>query len=170
MKRIKSFLSVTLLLAIATDSCSQKPSPGNSSIVGHYVASTPCTQGTRPLPGIQSASDCELMKWNLTLYQDELKKTPTTFKLHCTYGLPKQGTTGFIGGGNVIDIEGMWTIGNGMASDPAAVVYHLNDSKTNKTISFLKLNDNLLHLLDNDRHLMIGSAAWSYTLNRTDNR
>jgi NlpE N-terminal domain len=114
-------------------------------------------------------ADCELMKWNLTLYQDGLKKTPTTFKLHCVYGLPKQGTTGFLGGGNVIDIEGMWTIANGMASDPSAVVYHLEDSKSHKMISFLRLNESVLHLLDDDQHLMIGTAAWSYTLNRSGN-
>src|SRR4030095_7841218 len=31
-----------------------------------------------------------------------------------------------------------------------------------------KMGENLLHLLDSDRHPMIGNAAWSFTLNRTD--
>ena len=67
-------------------------------------------------------------------------------------------------------MEGKWTIIKGMASASNAIVYQLKDNKTSKTISFLKLNDNLLHLLDSDQRLMIGNAAWSYTLNRIDNK
>ena len=170
MKQLKFVFTPTLLFFMVINSCSQKNSPGNSSVLGIFIASTPCSQGTKPLPGISLNEDCELIKWNLTLYQDEPKKTPTTFKLHCVYGLPKQGTTGFIGGGKKIEMEGNWTIVKGAGSNPNAIVYQLNDSKTNKTISFLKLNDDLIHLLDSDLHLMIGSAAWSYTLNRIDNK
>jgi len=67
-------------------------------------------------------------------------------------------------------MEGKWTIGKGIRSNSNAIVYRLHDIKTNKTISFLKLNDNLLHLLDSDQRLMIGTAAWSYTLNRVPNK
>jgi hypothetical protein len=35
-----------------------------------------------------------------------------------------------------------------------------------KAINFVKLDDNLVHLLDPEGKLMIGNAAWSYTLNR----
>ena len=79
-------------------------------MVGVFLGSTPCSQGTRPAPGISVNTDCELIKWNLTLFQDESKKTPTTYKLHYVYGLPKQGTTGLIGGGKKVDMEGKWTI------------------------------------------------------------
>jgi NlpE N-terminal domain len=170
MKQLKFVFTPTLLFFMVTNSCSQKNSTRSSSVLGIFVASTPCSQGTKPLPGIPVNADCELIKWNLTLYQDESKKTPTTYKLHCVYGLPKQGTTGFIGGGNKVDIEGKWTIIKGPSSNPNAIVYRLNDNKSNKTISLLKLNDDLLHLLDSDQRLMIGSAAWSYTLNRLDNK
>src|SRR6266542_1346037 len=87
-------------------------------------------------------------------------------KIQILYGLPKQRTKGFIGGGKKVEMEGKWTIIKGLATNPNAIVYRLNDNKTNKTISFLKLNDKLLHLLDGDQHLMIGNAASSYTLNR----
>ena len=165
MKQLKFVFKASLLFFIVINSCSQKNSPGTSSVLGIFVASTPCSQGTRPLPGIPVDADCELIKWNLTLYQDETKKTPTTYKLHCSYGLPKQGTTGFIGGGKKAELQGKWMVLKGTASNPNAIVYRLNDNKTNKTISFLKLNDHLLHLLDSELRLMIGSAAWSYTLN-----
>ena len=170
MRQHKYFFTPALLFLMVTNSCSQKNSTASSSVLGIFVASTPCTQGTKPLPGIPDNEDCELIKWNLTLYQDQSKKTPTNYKLHCVYGLPKQGTTGFIGGGKKVDMEGNWTIVKGTGSNPNTIVYRLDDNKTNKTISFIKLNDDLLHLLDRDQHLMIGSAAWSYTLNRIDNK
>ncbi len=170
MKQLKFVFTASLLFIIVTNSCSQKNSPGSSAALGIFVASTPCSQGTKPLPGIPVDADCEFMKWNLTLYQDESAKTPTTYKLHCSYGLPKQGTTGFIGGGKKIEMEGKWTIVKGRGSNPNAIVYRLNDNKTDKTISFLKLNDDLLHLLDSNQRLMIGSAAWSYTLNEINDK
>ena len=69
-----------------------------------------------------------------------------------------------------LNLEGDWTITKGMGSNPDAIVYRLHDNKTNKTVSFLKLSDDLLHLLDRNNRLMIGSAAWSYTLNRIVNK
>lgn len=170
MKQLKFLVTASLLFFIITNSCSQSKKPENSSVLGVFVASTPCSKGTKPIPGIPVNADCELMKWNLTLYQDELNKAPATYTLHCYYGLPKQGTTGFIDGGKKLDVEGRWTIIKGTNENPNAVIYQLMDNKTNKTISFLRLNNDLLHLLDNDQRLMIGSAAWSYTLNRISNK
>lgn len=166
MKQLKFVFAVPLLFFLATNSCSQTNTPGGSSVVGTFVASTPCSNGTRPLPDIPVNADCELIKWNLTLYHDELKKTPTTYKLYCFYGLPEQGTTGLIGGGKKIEMEGQWAIIKGTRSNPNAIVYRLIANNTTKTISFLSLSPDLLHLLDSDERLMIGSAAWSYTLNR----
>lgn len=137
-----------------------------STIRKIYVASTPCSENSKPVPGIPPGADCEFIKWNLTLYQNAADKTPATYELHCVYGLSKQGTTGFIGGGKALDMKGKWAIIKGTATDPAAIVYQLYVEKTNAAISFLKLNDDVLHLLDAGKHLMIGSAAWSYTLNR----
>ena len=95
---------------------------------------------------------------------------PGAFKLKYVYGLAQEGTPGFIGGGTTVEAEGVWTIVKGTTSHPHAIVYRLTDNKTNKTISFLKLSDDLLHLLDNNQRLMIGNAAWSYTLNRIGNK
>jgi len=115
MKQLKFVFTASLLFFIVLNSCSQKNGQESSSVLGIFVASTPCSQGTRPLPGIPVNADCELVKWNLTLYQDGSEKTPTTYKLHCLYGLPKQGTKGFIGGGKKVEMEGKWTIIKGLA-------------------------------------------------------
>lgn len=169
MQQLKFVLSAFLILFIVTNSCSQNNSQ-RRSVVGVFAGSTPCSEGTRPVPGMSVNTDCELIKWKLTLFQDESGKKTTTYKLHCGYGLPKQGTPGLINGGENVDIEGNLTIIKGTASNPNSIIYRLHDDKTNKTISFLKLNDNLLHLLDSDGRLMIGNAGWSYTLNKTENK
>lgn len=167
MKLLKYVYSSCLLVFIAGNSCSQTNKPADTSVMGTFVASTPCSEGTRPLPGIAADADCEFIRWNLTLYQDTDTKRPATYKLHYVYGLGKPGTPGFIDGGNQRDMKGKWEIVTGTPSNPHAIVYQLHDSQSNKIISFLKLNDDLLHLLDASQHLMVGSAAWSYTLNRT---
>jgi len=163
MKQFRVVFATILLLCLVTNSCSQKSNRERSSILGIFIASTPCSEHTKPVPGIPLNADCELIKWNLTLYQNPSDKTPATFKLSCIYGMPKQGTRGFIDGGNKVELEGNWRIVN----ESPGIIYQLTDNKTKKAISFLKLNDKLLHLLDSDGRLMIGSAAWSYTLNRS---
>ena len=170
MKPRKLLFTASLLFFVVMHSCSQQSNSGTSSLLGVFVASTPCSQGSRPLPGISVNTDCEFIKWKLTLYQDASTKSPATYTLHYAYGVPKQGTTGFIEGGKKVEMKGTWTISKGMGSDSNAIVYQLHDQKTGKTISLVRLNDHLLHLLDSDRHLMIGSAAWSYTLNKVDNK
>jgi hypothetical protein len=156
---------------MVTNACSQASisETGASSVLGVFVASTPCSKGTRPLPGISAEADCEFIKWNLTFYQDPDTHAPTTYKLRCVYGLPKQGTNGFIGGGTNLELEGRWAIVRGTKADPNAIVYQLDPDKPQSTVCFLRLDDHLLHLLDSEGELMIGSPSWSYTLNRADN-
>lgn len=153
------FLFAVLPLFFATANVVAQDSP----LSGVYVASTPCSQGTRPLPGMLAKTDCELMQWTLTLHRQS--SAPAGFTLHCVYGMSQQGTTGFTGGGEKMDMEGTWAI-KLTRSAPHLPIVELVDRKTNKTISFLKLSDDLLHLLDSDQRLMIGNAAWSYTLSR----
>ncbi|TKK69270.1 hypothetical protein FC093_08095 [Ilyomonas limi] len=172
MRQIKVLLAVTSLAACftVTNSCSQKTTPDTASVLGVFVASTPCSEGTRPLPEIPVHADCELIRWNLTLYQNPKTFTPTTYKLRYTYGLAQQGTPGFTGGGTTVEEQGVWKMVNGILSKPDAIIYRLTNNKTNQTIAFLKLSDDLLHLLDTDEHLMIGTAAWTYTLNRISSK
>lgn len=151
-----TFLFAVLPLFFATAHVAAQAPP----LSGVYVASTPCSQGTRPLPGMPAKTDCELMQWTLTLHRQS--PAPAGFTLHCVYGMSQQGTTGFIGGGEKMAWEGTWSI----KQSSHFPIVELRDRKTNKTVSFLKLSDDLLHLLDSDQRLMIGNAAWSYTLSR----
>src|ERR1700712_4460600 len=81
-----------------------------SPVPAVFVASTPCSTGTRPVPGIPPGrTGCELIKWELKLSGDG-KQIPGTYILDCDYGMPKQGTRGFINGGSHLHREGKWVM------------------------------------------------------------
>lgn len=124
---------------------------GGSPKPAVFVASTPCSEGTRPVPGIPGEEGCELIKWELKLFGSR-------YVLDCDYGMPKQGTRGFINGGKHLHREGRW-------KEEGKKIF-LDPDQPAVSISFFRLNENLLHLLDSRGRLMIGTGAWSYTLNR----
>lgn len=64
--------------------------------------------------------------------------------------------------------EGKWTIVKGAKADPNATVYQLDPANTQMTISFQVIDSNLIHLLERDESLVVGSAAQSFTLSRID--
>lgn len=141
-----------------------------SPIHGVFEGITPCSRLTRPLPQIPADTNCEQMIWKFTLYQDPATGTPTTYTLNSAYGVPQQGTPGLVGGGTAIVMEGSWAIVKGTKLDPDALVYQLYSDNSQTAVSFLRMSEDLLHVLNSDQTLMVGNAAWSYTLNRTDNR
>jgi hypothetical protein len=172
------FLGLSGSLFMAMQACSQASDTGRSPAPAVFVASTPCSAGTRPLPGIPAGAECELMKWKLEIYDESggRRRSGTggirsvesggRYILDCDYGVPQQGTRGFIRGGRHLHREGKWIAQKGGATNPAAIVYRLDPDKPRASVSFLRLNENLLHLLDSKGQLMIGTGAWSYTLNR----
>ena len=131
---------------------------------------TPCSSLTRPLPQIPADSDCELMIWKVMLYQDAATGAPATYFLESTYGVSQANTTGPAGGGTPISMEGTWSMATGTMSDPDAEVYQLHAENSQVAVAFVKLSEDILHVLNRDGALMLGNAAWSYTLNRTDNQ
>jgi hypothetical protein len=154
--------------------CAQKeatsPIVAGSSVFGVFEGITPCSRQTRPLPQIPEDTNCEQMIWKFTLFQDSATDAPTTYQLDAAYGVPKQNTTGLEKGGTPIATEGKWGIVNGTDTDLNAVVYQLNPEDPQMTVSFLKVGEDILHVLHPDLRLMVGNAGWSYTINRTDNR
>jgi hypothetical protein len=110
------------------------------------------------------------MIWKIFLYENSTTGTPTTYKLESTYGPSQPNSLGPAGGGTPILMEGNWAIVKGTKTDPDADVYQLYSEGSQVAVSFVKLSDDILHVLNRDQTLMAGNAAWSYTLNRTDNR
>lgn len=163
------FLPTVCSLLMTMDACSQSMDTGvdtsKSGALVVFVASTPCSAGTRPLPGIPPEAECELIKWELKLFKGKSKQSPGVYTLDCNYGMPKQGTKGFINGGKSLHKAGKWITVKG-GTNPSAIIYRLDFDKPRVSISFLRLSENLIHLLDDHQQLMIGNGAWSYTLNR----
>ena len=165
MKSIFVFIRLALLLPILLLPAAPSVAPGSSTL-GIFVATSPCDDVSRQLLQIPATAKCEMIKWNLTLYQDANTLTPTAYSLSFTYGLPEQGTNGLSNGGTRVLREGEWTMVRGTRVNPDAVVYQLDPGRHQRHVSFLKLDHNLLHLLDRDQSLAVGNAGWSYTLNR----
>jgi hypothetical protein len=161
---------VTACANVGSQTAGPSPVVAGPELHGLFEGITPCSALARPLPQIPADTDCEQMIWKLVLYQDPESGAPTTYSLKSAYGLPKQNTNDLVGGGTPIEMEGKWTITTGTRTDPDAVVYQINPDDPQTTASFLKVSDNLLHVLNSEKSLLVGNGGWSYTLNRMDNQ
>jgi hypothetical protein len=138
-----------------------------------FVGTTPCSNIIRPLHKITPEDDCALkechcimVEWTLTLYTDANTKEPATFKLTSINRFSVKETNQYSQPGTSTESEGKWIVVRGTKTDPDAIVYQLNPDKPEIALKCVKLNNNLLHILDHDGRLMIGNEFWSYTLNR----
>lgn len=155
MKKVNRFFSFSLITVCLTiNSCSQTTN-NSSQAIASFEATTPCDEVSKSLLNIPAADKAVMMKWVLTLL------TPTSYKLIYTYGMDKAGTRGFSDGAITKEQTGKWTKSNYRNTE----IYTLT-AGTAPSLSFLKLNENVLHLLDANKNLMVGNGAWSYTLNR----
>jgi hypothetical protein len=157
--------ALAVLMTIANPSATCK----DSSVLGIFAGNTLCGDIIRPLHKISLQADCELVEWKLTLYQDPLTRKPTTYKLISVSRFIVKQTNMYSQPGIKTETEGKWTNVRGRKSNPHAIVYQMDPGKPEISIRFLKLSDDLLHLLDQDGGLMIGSSLASYTLNRVSN-
>jgi hemin uptake protein HemP len=133
-----------------------------------FVASTPCDMIPRTMLAIPANADCEFIKWNLALKRDPRNQSLTTYKLQYTYGMTQPNTTGFRAGGTSGEKEGRWLIISDSLKHKDT--YRLASDTPETTLSFVRLDSNLLHLLDPRGKLMIGHEGWSYMLNRKNDR
>lgn len=167
MKSLILFKFALLSLIVISPVTSSMP-PGTSTL-GFFGGTSPCDAVSRSALQIPATANCEMIKWHLTLLHDPVTLTPTNYKLDYVYGLPEQGTNGLSNGGTRVEREGKWTVARGTKASPDAVVYELDPGVANGSVSFLKVDHNLLHLLDQKKGLAIGTAGWSYTLSRNGN-
>lgn len=179
MAAIAIITIVTVVLLNSPHTPSNPPESGprdiasdnRSGLFGVFEGVTPCDTVPRPLPDIPAAADCDHMTWELTLHQspDQQAGEAATYVLNGRYGRSQPNTpAGHVGGGTEVTRTGSWEIIRGADGKPDAMIYQLNWDDAGSTIFFIKINDNLLHLLDRNKQLRIGHGGWSYTLNRTD--
>ena len=174
--RFHRFLAVFMLWTVSAcadlsqPTATPSPIPLGPKVRGVFEGVTPCSAQDRALPQIPPDSDCEQMKWHLTLYQDPQTGAPTTYRLESAYGRSKPNTNDLVDGGTSITMQGTWTTTTGSRHDPGATVYEVHSNDPQATVSFLRVSENLLHVLDSEKALLVGNGAWSYTLNRMDNQ
>jgi hypothetical protein len=121
-------------------------------VFGIFVGTTPGSQSIRQLLQISSDPEPEVIRWKLTLYQEEKTLASAGYQLRCDYGLTAPGEPGMAKGIKTLERQGVWTRSQGSKSNPAAQ----------------QIDDNVLHVLNPDRSLMIGNGGWSYSLNRAE--
>ena len=168
MKLLQPAFTIMTLSACLAIGDREIPSK-NSPVQMVFVGTTPCGQMIRPMHKVSQDADCALVKWTLTLYQDAATMKPTTYKLSSVNRFIVRGTNMYSEPGTKSETVGKWTIVRGTKTNPNSIVYRLEPDKPETSISFLKLSDKLIHLVDNDGRLMIGNESWSYTLNRVAN-
>ena len=113
-----------------------------------YTASTPAGNQIRNFLGINQSDSIDFIRWHLKVIDAK------EFTLSCSYGLSKPNTNGFVHE-NKVAFRGTIT-----RKDDVLSLNHAG-----KTQGLQILNDNVLHLLNNDGTLMVGNGGWSYTLN-----
>lgn len=123
----------------------------DSTLEGVFEGRTPCAPVALQFTGFP-ATGCEKIKWELTLYRDAATGHPGTYRYR----------------GTRTSRQGSWSITRGSAADPTATVYELRHD--GDVLYLLRVDANVLLVMDTDRTLLVGDASWSYTLNRTDRR
>ncbi|MCF0071166.1 copper resistance protein NlpE [Dyadobacter sp. CY261] len=154
------WLPLLLLFSWTTQGHTTSPEPDI------FVAATPCDAVPRELLSIPGDMDCEMIKWRLTLRHDPRNLGRDDFKLQYTYGMTKPGTRGFMGDGVGKEITGKWHMAENTGKTPGKRIFTLEPGASKAPVTFLQLNDKLLHLLDQQGNLMIGNAGFSYTFNK----
>jgi len=115
-----------------------------------YTGSTLTHRAVRDFLGISLTDSVDFIRWTLIIRDNK-------YVLNCQYGIGKAGTNGFINEKRV-ELTGALSI--------KGFCYTLLYGK--KALSILAINANLLHLLDENNHMLVGNGGFSYTLNRKD--
>lgn len=113
-----------------------------------YTGSTPADVVIRSFLNIPLPDSIDFIRWKLILGDNR-------YKLQCNYGIGKPNTNGFIKGGRQVELSGKFK----KESNYYQLQHH------DKTLNIVALNNNLLHLLNTDKKLLVGNGGWSYTLN-----
>ena len=162
------FLLVLLGTGCAVIMMAQTRRSSGSVLLGVFVGTTPCADAAKPMLKIPPGDRCDRIKWELSLYQDESSRTPTTYHLKREFGYHVDNRTSASKG--EIIIEGKWSITRGTRQYANAIIYSLETGNAGQVLMFMKAGERLLHLLNKDKSLQVGNGAYSYTLSKTTNR
>ena len=141
--------------------------PPEGSLDSEFVGSTPCAGLPRDFLKIPGNAACECIRWRLTLHAGDVAGSQGTYVLVTIHGMSETNGPGFFQGGTKTETTGQWRTTVGRRANPRAIVYQLQATDPHRSLSIVKIDENVLHLLTHDGQLMVGNDSWSYTLNRT---
>ncbi len=120
-------------------------------VFGVFEGRSPCQRIADQL-GVPVEPQCGKAKWRLTLLRQG-DGTPGRYKVEGSLQLagPR---------------EGSWSVLRGIPEDPDAVVYRLAPSTSASALLLLVGDENVLFFLDERLRPLVGSAQFSYVLNR----
>jgi hypothetical protein len=161
--RIVVSLTISLCLWPVATTPSVAASIGNAE----YAGSTPCDDASRAfVGGIASNVPCHSITWHLTFSANLNANQRATYRLRAQYGLQGKTDPNQLEEGPAIEASGEWEMVHASEASSRRVVYRLFADGGQKTVSLLRVSENLLHFLNPDKSLRIGNAGWSFTLNR----
>ena len=104
--------------------------------------------------------DCEKVKVALALYRDARSGTLTTYRLARVYvAADPDGRPSIVAGGVVT--------GRGTQLDPNAAIVRLDEKVPPELRVYWVVDEDILFVLDQSLRPRVGTASWSYVLNRT---
>jgi len=156
------YLWLLPLLCLSLQGACKSRQATNTPLV--FIGTTACDGFIRLLMDIPANAECDKIKWQLTLYNDSagVKRFTAVY----TWGAQQVNAPGFANNGQTQQLQGIWALETGSATDAAAVVYSLHTSTGRQPVLLVKMDDNVLHFLYSDRHLIIGNAGWGYSLTK----
>jgi hypothetical protein len=151
LRSVGALITVFMLACVARGG--EQAKAGDSSVFGVFVGSSPCTESIGPV--LQIPADANLqIRWKLTLYQDPNTREPAGYQLRCDYQSTVPGPPNAEMRKHTVTRKGPWSIGKGTKWNPDAVVYELNGA-----VALFRLNRDILHVLNPDRSLMVGTGG-----------
>lgn len=137
--------------ATAQATAGATPAPASALAGGEFTGTTACEGAKPPLPQIAKGTNCELATWSLDF-------EPDTYRLAVSYGRAERSGPG-IADPEKVRMAGDWTETGG--------VVELASADPDLRVKLVRIGSDVLHVLDADSELLIGSGGRSYTLNRT---
>jgi len=157
MKAVKTFIRNTFLLlcVFLTASCSESGTKPEIVLTG----STPGDEPIKTILTIPAETKVDFIRWNLVLDDKNV------FVLDIAWGESKPNTLDFKSAGKQT-IKGTYLMVKNQEENRFTEIYQLKSDDLPETISIVKINENLFHILTPQNHLMVGNGGWSYSLNR----
>jgi len=168
MKRVSKMIRCAI--AVLVSGCAHPGvGAGRDSIADEFIGTTPGDALAREfVGGLKADAPCHSITWQIKLATNRTSGLPTTFSLAASYHVPTKSNPNRSEDGPKVKFNGIWDTSKAEGTNPKAVVYRLNTEKPRRSLSFVKVGDNLLQLLNPDGSMAVGNGGQSYTLNRAN--